>query len=606
MGMWPWRRGPASRAQAAAPHAPTPAVDLAELRSTLTTTGAQSARLLADERLKQHPHDAGLRLFSSRIHRKLGQPDQALLDCEEALLHAEDPAQVHLEFAQCHIAASDLTSALESLDVAVTLDPALGEAWLVLGELLAKLDRKAEGIAALEQALTHCAPEHMPRAHHAIGRLQSALGKTADALSSYEACLALEPDHVNALIGLGDAMLMSDEEPQALVLFERALKQLDNPPSGLLMNIAVAQQQLGRRAEARKTFEAVLSQEPGNFSARWYLCQLDLLECQWEAAWRNYGARLCVSPVHFRPLPYKRWAGEPARGDTVLVLAGEGLGDEIMYGSCLPDAIAQTGHCIVDCDPRLQALYKRSFPQATVVSSDRSNDGRWLNGLPTPQWQIPASELPPLFRRRGEDFPAHQGYLMADPQRVAAWTERLQEDLGPGFKIGLSWRGGTPRTRAKTRSIETAQWQPILSVPGVHFVNLQYGDYQAELDALNQTHDVAIADYPEALASYDETAALVSALDLVITVCTAIVHLSGALGRPLWILTPHSPSWRYTAEAASLPWYPSSRVFRQPHPGDWETPCQEVSSQLIRLTKNVAHPLDRMPRMSRKTRESPL
>jgi hypothetical protein len=133
------------------------------------------------------------------------------------------------------------------------------------------------------------------------------------------------------------------------------------------------------------------------------------------------------------------------------------------------------------------------------------------------------------------------------------------------------------------------QLAPILGVTGLRFVNLQYGDSRRDLEKIQALHGVEVLDFPEALADYDETAALVGALDLVVTVCTAIVHLAGAMGRPVWILCPLVPGWRYTAHRTVMPWYPSSRLFRQRAYGSWDEACQYLASELRTLTGNVTH-----------------
>jgi hypothetical protein len=187
--------------------------------------------------------------------------------------------------------------------------------------------------------------------------------------------------------------------------------------------------------------------------------------------------------------------------------------------------------------------------------------------------------LPLYLRKREEDFPRHPGYLKADPARVAYWRQRLA-GLGTGLKVGISWRGGTSKTRIRSRSIPLADWLPVLQQHGVDFVSLQYGDVADELEQLQQQHGIALPHWQDAIDDYDETAALVSALDLVVSVCTAVIHLSGALGREVWILTPATPEWRYTFHGDSLPWYPSSRLYRQAVIGEWSPVFHRVAAAL--------------------------
>ena len=187
------------------------------------------------------------------------------------------------------------------------------------------------------------------------------------------------------------------------------------------------------------------------------------------------------------------------------------------------------------------------------------------------------------YRRSLADFPRHSGYLKADPVRTHEWRGRLHA-LGPGLKIGLSWRGGTPVSRVALRSIPLEAWTRLFALAGVRFVSLQYTEgAAAETAALARAGGPVVTHWQDAIDDYDETAALVSALDLTISVCTSVVHLAGALGRPVWVLAPQAAEWRYGTRGETLPWYPSARVFRQHESGDWEAVMRRVASELHAL-----------------------
>jgi hypothetical protein len=183
------------------------------------------------------------------------------------------------------------------------------------------------------------------------------------------------------------------------------------------------------------------------------------------------------------------------------------------------------------------------------------------------------------LRRRAADFP-QRSYLHADPARVRAWRERLAA-CGPGPKVGISWRGGTPTSRSGLRSLELARFAPFLAgVPAV-WVSLQYSDCREELDGFARRHRVTVRHWQEAIDDYDETAALVSALDVVVSVCTAIVHLSGSLGQRALVMVPHAAEWRYGAAGETMPWYPSVRLFRQRARGDWDAVFEALGRELL-------------------------
>jgi hypothetical protein len=277
-----------------------------------------------------------------------------------------------------------------------------------------------------------------------------------------------------------------------------------------------------------------------------------------------------------------RWDGSPLAGRTLLVHAEQGLGDEIMYASCMPEAIAQARHCVIECADRLVPIFTRSFPQATVRAVAKGDTGEWLKNVPPIDVQIPAGSLPLHLRRTAADFPRERAYLKADPARVALWGTRLA-GLRPGLKVGLSWRGGTSLTRSVLRSIPLERLLPLLQQEGMCFVSLQYGDVREDLDRVVRRHGVSIQHWQEAIDDYEETAALMCALDLTISVCTAVVHLGGALGRPVWTMAPLRPEARYGVSGESMPWYASVRMFRQPRYEDWDSVISKVAGELAAL-----------------------
>ncbi|MEY4268549.1 MAG: hypothetical protein RIS90_3084 [Pseudomonadota bacterium] len=509
----------------------------------------------------------------------------AVTRLEAALADAIEPSRLQLAIGKARLKLPDLPGAEDAFAVAVALDAQLGEAWLRLGEIQARLEQLDAALESLVQARATVTEEMLFDVLYLQGRVLSRRERFKEAQEAFQQALGIQPSHAAVLLEAAALALRLEEDTKALNLYERSFQADPDLKHRAGVGLAVAYRQAGRWHDARAILEEATARQPNSPELRWTLAQVRLACGEWRQGWADYGHRFAAGAVPYRPLPYRTWSGQPAPAQTVVVLAEQGLGDEIMFASCLPDVIARVGHCIVECEPRLTTLFSRSFPAATVLPTRRERDASWLNRAAEPQWQIFSGDLPALFRQGDEEFPRHQGYLQADPTRVHYWRERLQHDLGAGLKVGISWRGGTPNTRARARTLACADWAPILGVPGCRFVNLQYGDSDAMLGQFQSEHGIRPAHYPEALADYDETAALVCALDLVVSVCTAVIHLAGALGRPVWILAPLAPEWRYTAHRPVMPWYPSTRVVRQASAEDWSSPCQEVSARLRQLTQ---------------------
>lgn len=531
-------------------------------------------------------------LLAARLERQQGNFAQALNWAERALLEHENPAEVHYQQGETLFALKDIQGALDALNTALALDETHAKAWLRYGDILAKQEKNNAALEAYQTALPLCHEKEKNIVKLQIAQALHVLQKWPEATAAFEEIVTEEPDNTTAWVSLGHLEILQENDTNALAAYlaAQAIYEKNKQAAPLIveLHLALCHQYCGQWNDALKIYRKLHAKYPQEPKVRWYLSQCELALGHWKQGWSQHGSRFMNGASKWRPMPFPIWSGEPAPEKTLLVLADQGLGDEIMFASCIPDAKQQFGHVILECEPRLEKLFKRSFPGVAVVASARERDARWLSGLPNPDAQIAAGDLPRFFRHQSTDFPQHSGYLQADPERIQFWRDRLAQ-LGSNYKVGISWRGGMSLTRQRSRSTGAQDWAPILAVPGCQFVNLQYGDCQSELAQLQQLASGRVHQFPEVIPDYDETAALVMALDLVVTVCTSIVHLGGALGKPVWVLVPYAPGWRYQASGDTMPWYPEVRLFRQPHMGDWATVCQNLSTQLDEATKKLAH-----------------
>jgi hypothetical protein len=288
------------------------------------------------------------------------------------------------------------------------------------------------------------------------------------------------------------------------------------------------------------------------------------------------------------------WDGTP--GQTVIVFGDQGIGDEIFFSSALPDMQRYCKKVILDCHPRLPALFKRSFPEIEVHGTRKDlTELPWFDSCGA-EAAVALSDLFSYFRLEDEDWPGTP-YLKADPygraiarQSVAAIAEPRD---GKSLRIGLSWTGGTKATRQHLRSIPISRLEPILRArPDAQWFSLQYTEDAArQVCAMEERTGIRIAhfpgwvesvgyDGPETAYDYDRTASFVSSLDLVITVPTTVHHLAGALGVPNWLLVQSRPDWRCQVRGTTLPWYNSTKVYRQEADGDWFGPIARVADDL--------------------------
>jgi Tfp pilus assembly protein PilF len=469
----------------------------------------------------------------------------------------------------------DREAALATLKRAAALDPKSAQVRAFMGVVLLQL-------RSLDAALDHLRIAHDtdPQNGDILKLLVDTLlqsGRTQKALTICEAALRRDRTFYEAWTCLGLVYRRTHRSAEALECYERAIA-LEPRDVDSMANRAIALSDLGRPDEALEAFEAVLALKPDHALARFHRGLALLSKGDYAQGWRDYEMRLVSSDKPPQKALAPRWDGAPLAGRSIVVRGEQGLGDQIMFASCLPQLVESAGSCAIECDPKLVALFERSFPAARVraTGADAPADARY-------DFEVPLGSLPMHYRRTAQDFPRHAGYLEADPVRTREWRGRLHA-LGPGLKIGISWRGGTVLSRVALRSIPLEAWERVFALAGVRFVSLQYTEgAAAEVAALARAGGPAIAHWDEAMADYDDTAALVTALDLTISVCTSVVHLAGALGRPVWVLAPQAAEWRYGSRGEAMPWYPSARVFRQEDYGDWDPVMRRVAGELHAL-----------------------
>jgi tetratricopeptide (TPR) repeat protein len=415
---------------------------------------------------------------------------------------------------------------------------------------------------------------------NALGNVHRLGARLTEAVASYRRVLAVNADHVAALTNLGLCLRDQGVPAEALPVLDRALALAPDYVEALF-NKALALIDLGQIEPASALIERTLVLEPDFAQAHLQRGFLLLRRGDFAAGWREYAWRVRIPDLdRWQDFAYPLWEGEALAGRRVLVQAEQGLGDQIMFGSCLPDLVSRAQHTVIECDPRLAGLFTRSFPAAKVYRYRVKGQPEWSHE-PEPDYRVRYGDLPRMLRNCDADFPRHDGYLVPDTARVAAWHARLAA-LGPGLKVGVSWRGGTPGTGQAARSMPLVNFLPLFAMPNAHFVSLQYGRNSDEIAALNAHHGSALHDWLQPVADMDEVAALIAGLDLVVTVCTTVVHLSGALGKTAWVMVPAVAEWRYLESGAEIPWYPALRLFRQRHRNEWGDVIAAVRAGLQR------------------------
>ncbi len=421
---------------------------------------------------------------------------------------------------------------------ALALDPASAEALSNLGTRLRTDGRLELARAALSRAVA--AQPAMAAAWTNLGTVLGSLGRTVEAAECHRRALDLSP-------GLAEAQA----------------------------NLGLMLQREGRVADAAAAFAAAVAAAPDFAQAHHNLALLLLEHGALRQGWQEHEWRFATPQFagQQRRLAARPWRGENIAGKRILVWGEQGIGDEILFSACIPDLMARAAHVVVECEARLVPLFARSFPGATVRPA--GGDARDTDA------QVAAGSLPRLVRPALARFPCRPGWLAADAARAAVLRGWL-DGLGPGLKVGLSWRSAVMEGERRWSYLPLSALAPLFAVPGVVFVSVQYGDTAAEIRAVEERFGVAIHRAPglDLKNDLDGAAALTAGLDLVIAPAVSGAELAGALGVPVWRFG--RSDWTQLGSGVR-PWYPSMRLFQPPRGADLSVVAATMAAALRRL-----------------------
>lgn len=532
-----------------------------------------------------------------------GRFDESRGYLEQAKALAPGFHGIHGNLGQLALSLGEPAAAAAHLRAALALAPDNPVYHGRRGDALNALGRFGEAAACYRAALA-IAPGDA-KLHTRLGIALRRDGVTQEAIAAFHAALAFEPGLAAAHNGLGlalhDACLFIEAEGS----FRRALA-LSPEVVEIHGNLGNSLRAQGRFAEALEAYEAGLALRPHDPELLLNRAVIRLGLGDFGGGWDDYEARWSVaeptSPPRSFGLPV--WRGEAIAQRGLLVYGEQGPGDVIMFASCLPEAMAAAARVSLQCVPTLVPLLARSFP-GLAVESERLADGRWRPAPEGADLAVSIGSLPRFFRRSDDAFPRRPRYLATDPAAVARWRERLR-GLGPGVAIGVSWRGGATVVERRLRGTRFDTWLPLLGARGAKFVNLQYGPRQGELKALSDAHGIHVADWPEAVEDLDAFAALIEALDLVISIANTTVHFAGAVGKITWALVPSVPSWRWMVERSDSPWYPSVELIRQEPGEDWTAVIARTARRLDAFIAEVRDAQGRHPSLLDRGNKAPL
>lgn len=509
----------------------------------------------------------------SRMERKAygsfykGELDKTERLCAEILAHRPDHFDALHLLGLLHFQRNRLAEALRFLAAALKANPGSSDAMSNLGLALHTSGHYDEAIARYRDAL-RLVPDH-PEFLYNLGNSYLELGRLTDAVASYDAALASKPGHVGALVNRGNTLLRLNRPREALPSYDAALAAMPGHPQ-ILTNRGHTLRRLDQAADALVNLKAAQAVAPDFAEAHFEAAMAHLTLGNFDAGWRAYEWRWKTAAFarQRRSFPAPLWLGDvPVGGKTILLHAEQGFGDTIQFIRYAPLLLAGLGADVIcEVQPELQPLLSQ-LDGITVVAAGEA--------LPAFDLHCPLLSLPLAFRTQIESVPASLSYLTAPAERHDHWQRRLPP--GPA-RAGFVWSGSATHKNDANRSLPLAQLASLLANAPLQCISLQSELRSADRDGLRDLPD--LLHLGDELRDFADTAAIISLLDVVVSVDTAVAHLAGALGKPVLILLPHAADFRWMRQRADTPWYPTAKLLRQPAFGDWDSVVDRLREEL--------------------------
>ena len=539
-------------------------------RATLAYRGGDlpGAERLCRAIVAADPASFGAHHLLALIAAASGRHEDALAQFDAALAVQPDNLLALANRGGSLVALGRFAEALASYDRALLAAPLFPDALASRGAALTALGRPDEALASCDKALA-LSPGH-PVALANRAKTLHDLQRFGEALAAHDMALAVRPDDPQLWCNRGASLHSLDRHEEALADYAEALARRPHYPEAL-SNRGAALRALGRFDEALASCDAALARRPDYPACRANRARLLLQTGSFADGWREYEWRRSEPGWPARANAAPEWRGDDLLGRRVLLYAEQGLGDTIQFARFAASLAEQGAEAIVEVQPALRGLLQtlRGARQVTALG-ERPTDA---------DYSLPLMSVPFVLGLDETRIPAAVPYLDAEPARVAAWARHLP---AAPFRVGIAWQGNPTAEIDRGRSIPLAAFAPLCGVRGARLVSLQKRDGIEQLAALPPGMAVTTLgdDFDAGPDAFLDTAAVMMHLDLVVTSDSAVAHLAGALGRPVWIVLKAVPDWRWLLGRSDTPWYPTARLFRQRRPGDWADVFARVAREL--------------------------
>ncbi len=513
------------------------------------------------------------------VEASLGRHAEALANIDRALALQPDDPGMHHNRGLALFQLGRFADAVASFDRVLQRLPESVPTLLLRGKALLMLDRPAEALESFDRVLAQ-APEDFD-ANFQKGRTLVLLDRLAEAVASFDKAVARNPGSAEAINNRGAVRVRMFQPAEALPDFERALA-LNPGYVDAYVNAGNTLKGLARFPEALEKLDRALAIRPDDLTATWSKAVLKLTLGQLREGWPLYESRLQLEPARSsqRTFDVPRWTGaESLAGRTLLIHAEQGLGDTLQFARYVHAVEALGAQVIFEVQPSLKRLMGSLGMRGTLLA----------RGEPLPRFDlhIPLLSLPLALNTDLDSIPGGVPYLHVEPEAARSWSARLA--ALPGLKVGINWHGNPEAEKfsaLQARSFPLSAAAPLGAMAGISLVSMQKGAGAGQRTEVGFSNSIAQLTDPLYMGADElatETAPILAALDLLVTADTALAHLAGALGVPVWLAVQFVPDWRWLMDRTDSPWYPTMRLFRQRTPGDWPELFDRMATELETL-----------------------
>lgn len=533
----------------------------------------EEAVLCFERVLSIDPHH-GLAAFSlGSLLLNMNHPDRAIHWLGVALPLISDKAPVYNNLGKALMLKGDDNGAEHHFEKAIGCNPRIAEIWFNRAELCTKSSRWEQAVEFYQAAIRR--NPRMSAAYNNCGNVLRKLRRQTEAIDAFRRVTELEPNLAEGYYNLGSTCRDIERFDEAVNWLSKAVT-IKPDYAEAWNNLALTCKNCGDFPRALTYFNKALSIDPDLAVAHWNRGFVHLLQGDWVAGWKDFAWRFKI-PEHRTLYPHRitgpLWDGRPIPNTTLLVHDEQGLGDTFQFLRFLPWARRRCGRLILETRRELVELLRHQMciDEIIVRAPDRPPD------IPFNQY-TPLMSLAGLMGITAESRTFDAAYVVSLPEKTTYWNGRLPKD---GLKVGLVWAGRPEHANDKNRSCPLDAFKPLFELGSIHFIGLQKGPAAQHIDHTGIAPN--FINLGAELQNFADTAGLLDNLDMLISVDTSVAHLAGAMGRPVWLMVPHIPDWRWGLHCTATPWYPTMTLYRQNRPKDWETVIGSMRCRLVEI-----------------------